>query len=94
MPEVLGFISNPEILTLYSHSYHTALLSSLVACCALVEPRGGHGEILQQHSAGVVVIYTSRKQNGKSPPRQGLYCLLSCITDNAKWDEMTEKILF
>jgi len=46
---------------LYGHSHHTALLPSLIACCALVEPRGGHGEILQQDTSRVVVVYTSRK---------------------------------
>ena len=48
-------------LTLYSNSHHTALLPSLIARCALVEPGGRHGEILQQHSSRVVVVYTGRK---------------------------------
>ena len=49
------------VLTPYGHSHHTALLPSLIARCALVEPRRGHGEILQQDSSRVAVVYTSRK---------------------------------
>lgn len=49
------------VLTPHGHSHHTALLPSLIAGCALVEPGGGHGEILQQDASRVVVVYTSRK---------------------------------
>lgn len=48
------------ILTLHSNSHQTAFLPSLIACCALVESGGGHGEILQQNPSRVVVVYTAQ----------------------------------
>lgn len=65
------------ILTLHSNSHHTAFLPSFIACCALVESRGGHGEILQQNPSRVVVVYTSRR-NDCDPlsDRVYIYCLL------------------